>query len=134
VKDLVHDGDGAADASGLVLPSTPPSITLARQYAVMTCTSLGWGDSAETVALLVSEVVTNAILHCNGAAFLIRVLDRGPRLRVEVLDESPRLPVPRGAVATAENGRGLALVATLAIAWGVDGREDGKTFWFELGA
>jgi anti-sigma regulatory factor (Ser/Thr protein kinase) len=132
VKHLVHDGD--SDASGLMLPSAPQSVSLAREHAVRTCTSLGWGHSSETVALLVSEVVTNAILHASGAAFVLRVLEHGLRLRVEVLDDSPQLPVPRGGVHLAENGRGLALVELLAIAWGVADREGGKTFWFELGA
>ena len=121
------------EAPGLVVPSAPGSVALVRQYAVAACAALGWADSADTVGLLVSEVATNAVLHAYGPEIRVRVLDRGPWLRVEVVDGSQALPVPRDAPDGAENGRGLALVEALAVRWGVDSRPDGKTSWFELG-
>jgi len=123
----------AADPTGLVVPSSPRSVALVRQYAVATCTALGWADSADTVALLVSEVATNAVLHTYGLKLGVRVLDHGLRLRVEVFDGSPTLPVPRTARPNDMDGRGLALVEALAVRWGTDGRPDGKTIWFEIG-
>lgn len=121
------------DDTGLVVASAPRSVALVRRYAVDVCRELGWGDSADTVALLVSEVATNAVLHSYGAEIRVRVLDHGLRLRVEVSDGSPELPVMRGARPTDEDGRGLALVEALAVAWGADARPDGKTSWFEIG-
>jgi anti-sigma regulatory factor (Ser/Thr protein kinase) len=115
---------------GLAVPSTPRSVALVRRFAVDACIALGWGGSADTVELLVSEVATNAVLHAYGPE--IRVLDRALRLRVEVFDGSPVLPLPRHAP-SAEGGRGLALVEALAVAWGTDARPDGKTAWFEIG-
>ena len=123
----------AADADGLVVPSAPHSIALVRRYAVDACTAFGWGDSADTVALLVTELATNAVLHAYGAQIRVRVLDHGLRLRVEVRDGSSDLPVPRGAEMDAEDGRGMSLVDALAVRQGVEVHHDGKTSWFELG-
>jgi anti-sigma regulatory factor (Ser/Thr protein kinase) len=122
-----------ADEDGLTVPSAPRSVALVRRYAIDACTALGWGESADTVALLVSEVATNAVLHSYGSHIRVRVLDRGLRLRVEVFDGSPVLPVPRRARPAEESGRGLALVQALAVQWGADAQPDGKTAWFEIG-
>lgn len=86
------------------------------------------------MALLVSEITTNAILHAYGAGICLQVSVSGPALRVEVFDGSPVLPRPRNAPSGDENGRGLALVDALAVRWGVEPRPDGKTFWFEVEA
>ena len=128
-RDQPEDG---ADADGLAVPSAPRNIALLRRYAVTTCTRLGRSDAVDTVALLVSEVATNAVLHAYGPEVRIRVLALGRCLRVEVVDGSPVLPVQRHAAAGAEGGRGLALVEALAVRWGVDARATGKTFWFEV--
>lgn len=125
--------DAAADAAGLVVPSAPGSVVLVRRYAVASCIRFGWGDSADTVALLTSEIATNAVLHARGKDIRVRVLDLGVRLRVMVFDGSPVLPVPRHARVGDEDGRGLALVEALAAQWGVDVLPDGKSFWFEVG-
>ena len=55
------------------------------------------------------------------------------RLRVEISDWSPQLPVPRDARPGDEDGRGLALVEHLAVAWGTDTRACGTTTWLEIG-
>lgn len=127
------EGEALVDDTGLVVPSTPRSVALVRRYAVDVCRSIGWGDSADTVAMLVSEVATNVILHSYGAHIRVRVLDHGLRLRVEVSDGSPELPAPRAARPSEENGPGLALVEAFAVAWGAEIRLDGKTAWFEIG-
>lgn len=123
----------AIDADGLVVTSAPRSIALVRRYVIDACATFGWGGPADTVALLVSEVATNAVLHAYGPQIRVRVLDRGIRLRVEVFDGSPELPTPRRAAAGATDGRGLELVEAFALEWGVEARPDGKTFWFEVG-
>jgi anti-sigma regulatory factor (Ser/Thr protein kinase) len=129
----VEEDHARVDESGLTVPSAPRSIALVRRYAVDACNAHEWADAADTVALLVSEVATNAVLHAYGSHVRVRVLDHGLRLRVEVFDGSPTLPVPRGARAHDEGGRGLALVEALAVAWGVDVTPLGKTTWFEIG-
>lgn len=116
------------------MPSAPRSVAEMRHYAVRNCIEMGWGAHADTVALLVSEVAGNAVLHAYGQEVAVRVLLRASRLRVEVWDGSPELPLPRGANDRAENGRGLLLIETLAADWGVEPQPDGKVFWFEIGA
>ncbi len=114
-----------------VVPSVPRSVAAVRRYAVQCARELGRDEHAEVLALLVSEVATNAVVHGTGEV-QVRVLLAGDRLRVEVADESTRLPTPRTADLEAEGGRGLALVAALAQDWGVQSTAGGKTVWFEL--
>jgi len=86
----------------------------------------------EVTELLVSELVTNAVLHARSAARLwVRAGDGA--VRVEVTDDGPGLPAMRQADGT--GGYGLWLVNSLAWSWGTTRRDDGrdgKTVWFTL--
>lgn len=123
--------DETARDAGLTLPSVPQSVAAVRRYAVTTCRARGYQGDCDILALLISEVATNALIHGTGQV-RVRVIDRGPRLRVEVSDDSDRLPTARAFDGSAEGGRGLALVDALAAAWGSDLCPGGKTVWFEL--
>lgn len=118
---------------GPAVPSVPQSVATVRRYAVDACRARGFDGDCDTLALLVSEVTTNAVIHGSGLV-RVRVVDSGQRLRVEVSDDSSDMPRIRHARADAEDGRGLALVQMLAAAWGADSRPGGKTVWFELDA
>jgi anti-sigma regulatory factor (Ser/Thr protein kinase) len=87
----------------------------------------------DTVELLTSEVVTNALLHARTAEELVISL-KSSRVRIEVTDTSPDPPVRRTVELEAASGRGLSIVDALAAAWGVepDGT-GGKRVWFEVG-
>ena len=115
----------------LVVPSVPASVARVRRFAVGACQAHGFGGHCDAVALLVSEVATNALVHGTGDV-QVRVLPRADALRVEVADGSPRLPQPRQAGLLEEGGRGLALVESLASDWGVEPTGTGKVVWFEL--
>ncbi|WFB06872.1 ATP-binding protein [Streptomyces sp. LX-29] len=123
-----------------------------------------WGGPgrADVAELLLSELVTNALVHTDRGAVVKASFDgdpgegprgapgasahRGPperpavsagRLRVEVRDFVPRRAALRArsdgfADATGTSGRGLLLVNTLADAWGVCAHGVGKSVWFEL--
>jgi len=86
---------------------------------------------AEVPCLLVSELVTNAILH-TGTQVEVSLRLAGPRLRSAVADGSLRVPVLRRSGTSVETGRGLQLVEELATAWGVEAAAGGKTVWFEV--
>jgi len=86
----------------------------------------------EDAATIVSELVTNAIVHGSGeASLVIEVSER--RLHVEVLDTDPTVALaPLDVGPSAAHGRGLAIVDALASAWGVEPRLVGKAVWFDL--
>ena len=95
-----------------------------------------WGrpGRSEIAELLTSELVTNALVHTDHDA-VVTALVGSRTLRVEVRDFVAR--IPRVCVADPEvgtSGRGLALVQTLADAWGVRAHGVGKAVWFELDA
>jgi len=93
----------------------------------------GWGDedARDVVYLLVSELVTNAVLHAR-SAITVHVEGTGDLLRVQVDDSSPVPPVRREARADLPGGRGLVLLDALAGRWGVLTGGGGKSVWFEL--
>lgn len=86
-------------------------------------------DAAE---LLVSEVVTNGVVH--GAPPVVLRVDRegGDRLVVSVSDGSEDQPVLGHADDEALGGRGVELVDLLSDAWGVVEEDPGKRVWFTL--
>lgn len=89
-------------------------------------------DILYTAQLLVSELVTNAVLHAS-TEIELRTWAAGGRLHVRVFDEAPtRLPIPHDQTAEAGTGRGLHLVEQLSAACGVEVSPGGKTVWFEL--
>jgi anti-sigma regulatory factor (Ser/Thr protein kinase) len=94
----------------------------------------GWGlaELVETMELLVSELVTNALVHGAGTIWLRLI--RGPMLLCEVGDDGPELPYVCDAADTDESGRGLQLVSCLATAWGSYRTATGKVVWFEYPA
>ncbi|WP_018567128.1 ATP-binding protein [Streptomyces sp. PsTaAH-124] len=91
---------------------------------------------AETLVLLVSELVTNAVVH-TGCPAVLRLSLPGTAagaatVRLEVADASACAPVPRCAGDEATGGRGLALVDGLADRWGWSAEGAGKRIWCEL--
>ncbi|MBW3608985.1 MAG: hypothetical protein KY463_11630 [Actinobacteria bacterium] len=55
----------------LVVPSLPQRVARVRRYAVDACHAHGWAGDCDTVALLVSEVATNALVHGTGDVRLV---------------------------------------------------------------
>lgn len=90
------------------------------------------GDLTDTVTLLVSELVTNAVVHA-GSEVEVSVRLTPTAARIEVTDTSVESIAPRDATADDDSGRGLALVGSLARRWGVrPAPGGGKTVWFEV--
>lgn len=117
--------------SALELPPSTDSVPRARQHARSILR--GSRSDVDTVVLLVSEVVTNAVLHARSAISLV-VQDTDGVVRVEVHDESPVPPRMHHYRASSATGRGLRMVDRLARAWGTDPvARGGKVVWFEVG-
>ncbi|MGW2910676.1 ATP-binding protein [Streptomyces asoensis] len=117
----------------------PAEVGRARRWARSRLAGSGIGDEealAETLILLVSELVTNAVVHTGCPAVLRLSLPGGTAepstVRLEVADSSGRAPVPRCAGDEATGGRGLALVDGLADRWGWSVEGAGKRIWCEL--
>jgi anti-sigma regulatory factor (Ser/Thr protein kinase) len=86
----------------------------------------------EVAELLVSELVTNAIVHGSGDSTLLLDI-RDDHVHVEVHDSDTTLDLePLPIEPSRERGRGLAIVDALASSWGVQPRRDGKATWFDL--
>ena len=87
----------------------------------------------EDVALVVTELVANALLHAQSACSVAMV--RSPNgVRIEVRDEGAGTPNPQVVDHSSERGRGLRIVAALSTAWGIESDGDSKTVWAELAA
>ncbi|MCW2819887.1 MAG: hypothetical protein JWR42_2674 [Marmoricola sp.] len=95
----------------------------------------GWGlDRLEdTVTLLVTEMVTNALVHTDGDAGL-ELRHQDGVVRVLVTDSFSRVPHHRAQDPDATGGRGLLVVGALALEWGVEPSGEGKTVWADVKA
>ena len=88
-------------------------------------------DTADTVALIVSELVTNAVLH-TGSALTLRLRTYDDTVYVEVFDADSRPPRMRDPNDDEDGGRGLHLVEALSRRWGVRTIKTGKVVWCEI--
>ncbi|MBK1785601.1 ATP-binding protein [Prauserella cavernicola] len=85
----------------------------------------------QSILLIVTELVTNAVLHGDAPASL-RLLRAGELLRIEVGDSNRTPPVLRDPAPDQQNGRGMLLISAMADDWGVSETPDGKIVWAEL--
>jgi anti-anti-sigma factor len=107
------------------LPPEPASAAAARQFVRQ------HGTADEDVALMVSELASNAVLHAR-TAFTVGVSRDERRLRVEVHDDGEGTPAIRPDEGLTPSGRGLRIVQLLSERWGTEAAETGKVVWFEV--
>jgi anti-sigma regulatory factor (Ser/Thr protein kinase) len=121
------------------------SVRSARLFVVDKLQEWRCDDLVETVALLTSELATNAVVH-TGQPYSVHVERRGPGVRVEVVDLDPELPRRRDLIdldaVAADLGHepaapeipfsGLGIVDRTASAWGSEASGRGKVVWFEV--
>ncbi|MFF8831946.1 SpoIIE family protein phosphatase [Streptomyces sp. NPDC015131] len=118
-----------------IAQAEPERIAAARQHLRELLHDWADPEQVDSAVLMVSEMVTNVLVHTDGDALLVAEAtgDHGKRrLRVEVADASDELPHRRRPGEMASSGRGLILMEMLAHEWGVDPRGEGKSIWFEL--
>lgn len=92
-------------------------------------------NAVDGAVLMLSEMLTNVLVHTDGDALMVAEVTGEPGtrvLRVEVSDQSDELPHRRDPGELASSGRGLVLMDLLAGSWGVDPRGEGKVIWFEM--
>lgn len=118
------------------LPAQPESVAGARRLtrARLDEWRLG-GDAHDAAVLIVSELVTNAVVHTASARVVCELHCLDTRLRIAVQDQGHQPGGPRlGAGADDEHGRGLLLVDAMCSAWGSRdaGNGSGRIVWAEL--
>jgi PAS domain S-box-containing protein len=123
------EGIPKEDVCSWTLDAHPAIVRHTRELARKTLVTWGLNDLIDTVELLVSELVTNALRY--GAGDIGLRLIRAGSLLCEVRDDGHELPTLRHAELTDENGRGLQLVAALSERWGTQRTRTGKVVWFE---
>ncbi len=112
----------------------PAEVGRARRWARSRLAGCGIGADeplTDTLILLISELVTNAVVH-TGCPAVLRMLFGGPGVRVEVMDVSDCPPSRRRAEDSETSGRGLELVDGLADRWGWQREGAGKRIWCEI--
>jgi anti-sigma regulatory factor (Ser/Thr protein kinase) len=118
----------------LVIDGAPEQVSVARAFVRQV---LGSGHpGAERVALLTSEVVTNAIVHSDsrlpGGTVTVTLRAGADRILVEVADDGgTSVPTLRRDDVRAEVGRGLRLVSACSLAWNYHRSAAGTVTWFE---
>lgn len=129
---------GDAREAHIELACDPTSASAARRFT----RGLAPPGTAATVELLVSELVTNAVVHARSDVVL-NVTASSDGIRVEVRDASASPPVPKApttldqrgdVIEVGDHGRGLQLVSALATQWGTQRQGTGKSVWFEVTA
>ncbi|MFE2087064.1 ATP-binding protein [Streptomyces sp. NPDC002596] len=127
----------------VTLPSEPVSVPVARRYVARVLADWGLPDdteTADTIRLIVSELVTNAVQHTFGQSPTFTVdlrLEREEQLHLGVTDSHPRRPRRLPAAVQQDNGRGMVIIRCLAKECGGRIRvtptsEGGKTVWIVL--
>jgi PAS domain S-box-containing protein len=125
------DGPRPPTAKRSIDREDPRAARHARQFISDALIEWNVLEPRETIVLLVSEVVTNALFHTGGEVDLLMI--RLPkRVRVEVGDDVSAAPLNLGGGLLDESGRGVPLLAGFSDRWGSFPRGQGKVVWFEL--
>lgn len=118
--------------AGWVVWRLPDAVMHARRFTARTLRRWNVQAAADAVLLVVSELVTNALVHTQGSVRLDLVL-RGNRVRISVSDSSPRAPAKPVIVDwESTGGRGLLLVEAVSDASGTVPVAGGKQVWSEI--
>ncbi|GGX70522.1 ATP-binding protein [Streptomyces anandii] len=133
----------AAGAILLRLPCAPRSVPPSRRHTRETLAAWRVSTSVtETLVLVVSELVTNAVRYSwtrtpQAAAarrfFELSLYALADCIRVEVRDKERKLPVPTAVAEYAEGGRGLEIVQCCTSRWGAYHTcAGGKVVWCDV--
>jgi len=120
--------------SDLTLGPLPSAVPCARAHAVACLWEWGLSGAGDTVALVVSELITNSVAASralDGGPFpvLLRMLSDRSEILIMVSDASPEQPGRMNPADDAEGGRGLMLVEAVSKRWDWYAVPRGKVVW-----
>jgi anti-sigma regulatory factor (Ser/Thr protein kinase) len=127
-----------ARSTAIGLPPVPQSARTARRFAHATLIAWRLDARADDIDLVVSELITNALLHARSgprppdAEIRLELEQHGNVLTCRVADSSCLPPAKEDASTSAESGRGLLLVDALSTSWGWHQGPGGKYVWAEF--
>jgi len=117
------------------LERAPKSAGVARELLAAALDAWHLGQLADTAALVLSELVSNAIRHASGEGMRVSIARlTSRRVRVSVLDRDSTRPCMQSPDLDGVGGRGLFIVDAESVSWGVDLLPDGKRVWADLEA
>lgn len=127
----------ASDSTTCPLPPKADSVKIARDVTRNTLNKWGLSHIGDDAALVVSELVTNAVRYgvlsdtaTEDLPITLMLLRLTPHVLLAVADPSDREPIPKELDFVSENGRGLYIVETYSRQWGWDRLENGgKAVW-----
>jgi anti-sigma regulatory factor (Ser/Thr protein kinase) len=125
------------ERSGLELGAFASAVPCARIHARLVVAEWGLRDLADTVELVVSELVTNAVQAAGPSRDIgqfipvirLCLASDGHSVLIRVWDGSSQAPVRREAGPDDESGRGLLIVEASGRDWGSYRTPDGKVVW-----
>ena len=120
------------------LGAEPGSVRAARDFTVATLRRWGTAERSQDIAVVVSELLTNALRHALPGTgdtrprrpIWLGLLQPGPCVLCAVADPSKTAPSLRVPGSLAETGRGLPIICALSDQWGYTTLSDtGKVVW-----
>ena len=114
------------------------SVRTARDFTIATMSRWGTAESCDDIAMVVSELLTNALRHAlpdsdqapRPGSVRLGLVQPGRSVLCAVADPSPKAPAPRQPEVLCEGGRGLQVIGALADAWGcTPPSHAGKVVW-----
>jgi anti-sigma regulatory factor (Ser/Thr protein kinase) len=118
------------DSVSVTLHPHPQAVATARRFVVSVLASHLDEARLNDVEVIVSEVVTNGVMHAATTMELVVEL-RDDVAHVELVDSAPGEPLIRPETG-ADGGFGLRIVSAMARRWGVRHEDDSKAVWFEI--
>jgi anti-sigma regulatory factor (Ser/Thr protein kinase) len=127
-----HFGSVSSIDRGRRFEPRPRNVRAAREFVADALRDQGFGGDYDTVLLLASELVTNAVRHA-ATPFEIRVKVERGGVHIEVIDgDAEHPPEMQHPGPDDTNGRGLLLVDQLAAGWGSNRAGRSKSVWFNV--
>jgi anti-sigma regulatory factor (Ser/Thr protein kinase) len=127
---LENVGRTPADVRVLEAPRDVVAGARARELVRQAVRDWGLATILDDAALVVTELVTNAVTH--GGDFRLQLSRTSGALRIEVVDDGAGTPEPQPQDIEAEGGRGIMLVDAMSSSWGVENVPRGKLVWAEI--